>query len=219
MDRYQCAQRRRALTSAPPLQRAALVVSECQRGILDPELSILPGLAEQAASRAIVPAIASLATAFRGIGRPVVHCTIAHRPDLAGVLPNSLLGAMTRKHRRMLAGTADVDVAPEIAPLPGDFVSCRATGITAFYGTDLDAILRLQMVDTLVIAGVSTNIALPGLAVEAVNRGYRVVLAEDATAGVSSHTHQFMVEHVLSVVTTVTSTSALLRQVAEIAGT
>jgi len=202
------------VTTLPTLGKAALVVSECQRGILDPDISMLSGLAEQASARHIVIHIARLARAFREVQRPVVYCTIAHRPDLAGVLANSLLGAMTRKHPRMLAGTADVEVPEPIEPQNGDFVSCRTTGITAFYGTDLDAILRLQMIDTLVVCGVSTNIALPGLAFEAVNRGYQVLLAEDATAGVSADTHVFMVEHVLRAVSSVTSSGALLDQLA-----
>lgn len=207
------------MTTPRTLGRAALIVSECQRGILDPDISMLPGLAEQASKRHIVAHIARLAQAFRDVQQPVVYCTIAHRPDLAGVLANSLLGAMTRKHPRMLAGTTDVEVPEPIRPKHDDFVSCRTTGITAFYGTDLDAMLRLQMIDTLVVCGVSTNIALPGLAIEAVNRGYQVLLAEDATAGVSADTHVFMVEHVLRAVSVVSSTGALLDQLANGCGT
>ncbi|HEX3566477.1 MAG TPA: cysteine hydrolase [Acidimicrobiales bacterium] len=185
---------------APDLsvERTALVISECQRGILDPELTIVPSLAQQAAARGTVARIAVLAAAFRRADRPVVYCTIAHRPDFAGVLPNSLLGSMTLKHRRMVVGTDDVDVPVPIAPQPTDFVSSRATGITAFYGTDLDATLRLQSITTVVICGVSTDIALPGMALEAVNRGYRVVMAEDATAGTSAASHAFMTTNVLA---------------------
>jgi nicotinamidase-related amidase len=178
--------------------RTALVISECQRGILDRELTIVPSLAEQAAGRDTVARIAVLAAAFRRASRPVVYCTIAYRPDFAGVLPNSLLGSMTLKHRRMVVGTADVDVPVPIAPQPTDFVSSRATGVTAFYGTDLDAILRLQAISTVVICGVSTDIALPGMALDAVNRGYQVVMAEDATAGTSAGSHAFMTTNVLA---------------------
>jgi nicotinamidase-related amidase len=67
-------------------QFAALVISECQRGILDPAVSVTPGLAAQAAERGIVARIAELADAFPAAGLPVVHCHIAHRPDLAGAI-------------------------------------------------------------------------------------------------------------------------------------
>ena len=86
-------------------QSAALVISECQMGILDPAASATPALAAQAAERGIVARIAELARAFRAAGLPVVHCHIAHRPDLAGVKPNSLLGALAIKNRTLIAGT------------------------------------------------------------------------------------------------------------------
>ncbi|RHW28592.1 cysteine hydrolase [Nocardioides immobilis] len=185
-------------TTPSPYYAPALVISECQIGILDAERSVSSGLAEQAAERSIVGRIAELAELFRERGLPVVHCIIEHRPDQAGMLRNSYLGTMALRSRSMTAGTPDVEIPAVLGPLPGDFVSSRATGLTAFYGTDLDATLRLNRVRTLVLAGVSTNVALPGLALEAVNRGYDVVLAEDCTAGSSAEAHEFFVRNQLT---------------------
>ena len=50
-------------------------------------------------------------------------------------------------------------------------------------GTDLDAILRNLGVSTIVAVGVSLNIAIPNLVMDAVNKGCRVVLPRDAVAG------------------------------------
>src|ERR1700733_6089107 len=86
---------------------AALVIGECQAGILDPAASVTPALAAQAAERGIVARIAELAGASRPAGLPVVPRHIAPRPDLAGVSPNSLLGALTIKNRTLIAGTPD----------------------------------------------------------------------------------------------------------------
>jgi nicotinamidase-related amidase len=134
----------------------------------------------------------------------VVHCIIAHRADQKGMLPNSYLGKLALRHGLMVEGTPDVEIPAELGPEPSDLVSSRATGLTAFYGTDLDAMLRLQRVQTLVLAGISTNVALPGLALEAVNRGYDVVLAEDCTAGTTAEHHNYMVQNMLAVLTRVT---------------
>src|ERR1700733_6383177 len=127
-------------------QSAALVISECQAGILDPAASVTPALAAQAAERGIVTRIAELAKGVRAAGLPVVHCHIAHRPDLAGIKANSLPGALAMKNRTLIAGTPDALPPPELAPHPGDHVSSRATGLTAFSGIDLDATLRLRNV-------------------------------------------------------------------------
>ncbi len=193
----------------------ALVISECQAGILDPALSRTPAIAAQAARRGIVTRIGELASAFRAAGLPVVHCHIGHRPDMAGVRPNSLLGAMSLKHRTLIAGTPDTLPPPELAPQPGDHVSSRATGITAFYGTDLDATLRLRSVETIVLTGVSTDVAIPGLALEAVNRGYYVRIPADCVAGTSDQSYEFMMGGLLPMLARITDAAAVLASLAE----
>ncbi len=199
------------------LQSAALVISECQMGILDPAASVAPALAAQAAERGIVARIAELAGAFRAAGLPVVHCHIAHRPDLAGVRPNSLPGALAIKHRTLIAGTTDTLPPPELTPRPGDHVSTRATGLTAFYGTDLDATLRLRNVETIVLTGVSTDVAIPGLALEAVNRGYYVRIPADCVAGTSARSHECMMGGLLPAIARVIDAAAVLASLAQLA--
>jgi nicotinamidase-related amidase len=199
------------------LQAAALVISECQLGILDPASSVTPTLAAQAAERGIVPRIAELAAAFRAAGLPVVHCHIAHRPDLAGIRPNSLLGALAIKNRTLIAGTPDTLPPAELAPQPADHVSRRATGLTAFYGTDLDATLRLRSVETVVLTGVSTDVAIPGFALEAVNRGYYVLIPADCVAGTSATSQEFMMGGLLPAIARITDSATLLAGLAELA--
>jgi nicotinamidase-related amidase len=199
------------------LQAAALVISECQAGILDPAASTTPTLAAQAAERDIVARIAELATAFRAAGRPVVHCHIEHRADMAGVKRNSLLGALAIKNHSLVAGTPDTLPPPPLAPQPEDHVSRRATGITAFYGTDLDAALRLRDVETIVLTGVSTDAAVPGLAIEAVNRGYYAEIPADCVAGTSPASYDFMMGGLLPVVARITDSAAVLAGLAELA--
>jgi nicotinamidase-related amidase len=198
-------------------QSAALVISECQAGILDPAASATPALAAQAAERGIVARIAELARAFRAAGLPVVHCLIEHRQDLAGIKPNSLLGALAIKNRTLIAGTPATLPPPELAPQPGDHVSSRATGITAFYGTDLDATLRLRSVETIVLTGVSTDVAIPGLALEAVNRGYYVRIPADCVAGTSDDSYEFMMGGLLPAIARITDAAAVLAELAELA--
>jgi nicotinamidase-related amidase len=59
----------------------------------------------------------------------------------------------------------------------------RLSGVSPFAGTALDVVLRNVGVRTVVATGVSVNLAVLGLAIEAVNLGYRVVVATDAVAG------------------------------------
>jgi len=53
--------------------------------------------------------------------------------------------------------------------------------VSAFYGTDLDLILRANQIETLILAGVATNNAVELTAREAHDRDYRVQVMKDAT--------------------------------------
>jgi len=196
-------------------KRAALVVNEVQNAIANPSYIDTP-LAGQVSERGIVARINTLAETFRQAGAPVIFAVIAARTaDFAGFRVNCALAAGIRRKGHLVAGTANAAIHDDLVVEPSDIVSSRAHGMAPFTGTTLDATLRGYGVDTVVLCGVSTNIALPGAATEAVALGYNVVLAEDCTAGATPETHQMQVSMHLPLLATVTdaaSVTAALRE-------
>ena len=93
---------------------------------------------------------------------------------------------------------------------PTDFVLPRLHGLSALGGTSLDAILRNMGVTTIVGTGVSVNVALLGLTFDAVNLGYQLVLARDATAGVDDEYVDAVYANTLALLATVTTTVDVL---------
>jgi len=186
-------------------EHAALVVCECQRGVLDRSMAIFPGLAEQAEARGMLGNIDRLARAFRTAGLPVVHVHVAHRPDFGGVVANSMITARSLKLGSMRAGTAEVEPMEGAVPEPSDYVSLRQSGLGMWYGTNLDVTLRSLRIETIVLSGVSTNLALFAGAIGAVDRGYKAVLPEDATAGASPDLHDWMIANALPLLATISS--------------
>ena len=77
-------------------------------------------------------------------------------------------------------------------------------------GTDLDPVLRNLGVTTVVVAGVSVNIAITNLVMDAVNRGYQVVLPRDAVAGVPADYADAVIDNTLSLLATVTTTDDVI---------
>lgn len=198
-----------AVRGLEPGTRAALVVNEVQNAIANPSYIDTP-LAGQVAERGIVPRINTLAAAFRQVGAPVIFCVIAARTaDFAGFRVNCALAAGIRRKGHLVAGTANAAVHDDLVVGPSDIVSSRAHGMAPFTGTTLDATLRGYGIDTVVLSGVSTNIALPGAATEAVALGYNVVLAEDCSAGATPETHQMQITMHLPLLATVTDAASI----------
>jgi nicotinamidase-related amidase len=197
-----------------PGKRAALVVNEMQNAIANPAYDDTP-LAGQVAKRGIVERINTLTAAFRAVGAPVIFCTIAARtPDWAGFQVNCALAARIARKGKLVAGTDNAAIHDDLIVEPSDIVCARAHGMAPFTGTTLDATLRGYGIDTVVLSGVSTNIALPGAATEAVALGYSVVLVEDCTAGATPETHQMQITEHLPLLATITNAESVLASLA-----
>jgi nicotinamidase-related amidase len=181
-----------------------------QNAIANPAYIDTP-LAGQVAARGIVARINTLTAAFRAAGAPVIFCTIAARtPDWGGFRVNCALAATIRRKGHLVAGTDNAAVHDDLVVEPSDIVNQRAHGMAPFTGTTLDATLRGYGIDTVVLSGVSTNIALPGAATEAVGLGYNVVLVEDCAAGATPETHQMQITMHLRLLATITGAEPVI---------
>ena len=191
-------------------QRCAVLTMEIQRGVVG-DLSAFPQLVEAARQVGVVPNTAKLLAGARSHGIPVIHCTAEFRADRAGSMVNSpLIAAMVRNPDHLLVGTPPTELIHELGPEPADLVSARLHGVSPFTGTSLDSWLRSLGVDTVVATGVSVNLGVLGLAIEAVNLGYRVVVPRDAVAGVPPEYADAVLDNTFPLVTTLTTVDELL---------
>jgi len=72
--------------------------------------------------------------------------------------------------------------------------------VSGFSGTELDRLLRIHDISTLMIAGIVTNFAAEGTARGASDRGYRVVVLADCCESVTDEWHAFAVTQILPVI-------------------
>ncbi|MFC4584504.1 isochorismatase family cysteine hydrolase [Sphaerisporangium corydalis] len=189
--------------------RTGVLVMEMQRGVVG-DLSKFPDLVEACAGNSVVPNLQALLASARAAKVPVVHCTAAFRADRAGThAANSpFITALLKDPAHMLEGTGAVEVLPELWD-PGDLESRRGHGFSPFTGTSLDMLLRSLGVSTVVATGVSLNLGIPGLTLEAVNLGYRVAVVTDAVAGFPADYATAVLTHTLSLLATRLTTKTL----------
>jgi nicotinamidase-related amidase len=198
------------LTELAAPGRCAVLTMEIQRGVVG-DLTSFPQLAEEASQVGVVPNTAKLLRAARSTGVPVVHCTAEFRADRAGSTVNcQLIAAMVRNPDHLLAGTPATELIPDLGPEPQDLVSPRLHGVSPFTGTSLDTWLRSLGVGTVVATGVSVNLGVLGLAIEAVNLGYQVVVPRDAVAGLPRAYADAVLDNTFPLISTLTTVDELL---------
>ncbi len=145
-----------------------------------------------------------------GYGVPVIHCTAESLPDRLGSNTNARLFGVARK-RGMdnRPGSDSVRPVSELGPFDTDIVLPRLHGLSPLTGSSLDSLLRNSGITTLIVMGVSLNIAIPNLVFDAVNRSYSVVLVSDAVAGVPLEYGAQVIEHTLSLLCTIASSGEI----------
>jgi len=182
---------------------AAVLVMECQEGIVGG--AGFGALGEAVQRHGTIGHIARVLAAARAVKVPIFYLTVARRADSGGGVSNCLLLALGRKGEPLLPGSARQGVVSALAPSPDDYVLTRLHGITPFHAGELDQLLRNLGVRTVVATGVSVNVGITGLTIEAVNCGYQVVIPRQAVTGTPDEYVEAVLTHTLRLLATITS--------------
>ena len=132
-------------------------------------------------ARAMVPRLNRLLDVCRAHKIPVIYIRhVIRGGDIdAGRLADH--HAAIRNNKAIIAGTPNVEIYEGLKPHPGDLVVAKPR-YSAFYGTDLEAILRSKSIDTLIVSGTVTSVCCDSTARDAFSRDYKVIFLSDGTA-------------------------------------
>lgn len=190
--------------------KVALLLSEVQRNVIG-DLTDAP-LAQVAKQVGVTPAAARLAKIARAHGAPVIHCLAKTGPGRFGTNSNARLfkGAGRRAPDAPPHDPAHDAPCPEVYE-DGDILSPREHGLNPMADTTLDHRMRNEGIRTIIAAGVSLNVAIVNMTMDAVNAGYQVIIARDAVSGYPIEYH----EHVLNNTLSLLATLATVDEIAE----
>jgi maleamate amidohydrolase len=154
-------------------RRPALLVVDMSRGFTD---AASPLACEVAGA---LDAIATLLDRARRVGVSVTFTTVAYdKPDLATAA--AFLDKVPAL-RMLEAGSPWVEIDPRIAPTASEPVLTKLFA-SAFFGTELAAILKADAIDSLLVTGASTSGCVRATVIDALQHGFRPVVAREAVA-------------------------------------
>ena len=82
-------------------------------------------------------------------------------------------------------------------PLPGEFVPTGRTGGSAFSGSNLDVYLRVNLIDTILIAGFALHVCVESTLRAGHDLGYDCLVVTDATAAFSAEQRAHVFDNVV----------------------
>ena len=160
----------------------ALIVVDMQRGFMSPEGTLYCG----DAARQIIPHVRRLAEQEAAAGGLIIFTADTHAPDDAEF-------AMFPPH--CVAGTAEVEIIPELAGLAARHHILPKRRYSAFFETDLAQRLADFRPDKLVVVGDCTDICVMHTVADARNRDYPVEVPAAAVASFDPEAHAWALRH------------------------
>jgi nicotinamidase-related amidase len=168
--------------------RTAVVAVDFQPDIMGADGAFAPLFHAEVERTGLIPLAARLLDGARAAGVRIVYSRAAFQPGYTDLVANLPLFANVAAAECLVDGTPAAAVMDAVAPHTGDVVLAHPR-VSCFHGTPLDLVLRGAGIDTVVLAGVATNLAVESTARAGADLGYRVLVVPDACSTTSESTH------------------------------
>src|SRR5829696_1635758 len=133
---------------------------------------------ESSAGREMIDDLNRLIAACREKRIPVIFTAHSHRPDGTDLGAVRHIHPLTAEGKALKGGTEGVALYPKLDVANTDYVIGKRR-YSAFFATDLELLLRNLGVDTVIIAGVATNVCCESTTRDAYFRDFKVIFLED----------------------------------------
>lgn len=158
---------------------------------------------------ALLTRTAGLLSVARAAGVRVIYVVVGFRPGFPEISPHNLtFGQIKQSGRFALPPPPEQSVHPALAPQEGDVVVVKHR-VNAFFGTDLDMILRSNGLDTLLLSGIATSGVVLSTLRHAADADYRAVVVEDCCADRDPEVHACLIQRVFPRQATITTAAEL----------
>lgn len=199
----------RAQRLDPP--RTALLLFDFLRGHAEKDAGARARFAPVIANAALL-----LETA-RAAGAMIAYANADHRAD-RGTSARTLRDTDNRLRPLkpgdpdaplLTGGTPESEVVAALAPRPEDFVVPKHRW-SAFHGTHLDLALRTRRVDTIILAGGSTDVGIASTAFAARDFDYNLIVASDACTSPEQDNHDQLMRRMFPRMARVRNTAQII---------
>lgn len=186
----------------------ALVAVDMHQGHLDPEIARI--LVPENERKSVLTNSKRLIEIARQYKIPIIHVIVSRRPienrhrlHSFAEPARAVNMRLAPEERSWMGKTEPVEgwwlpkIMPDVSPGPDDYVINNKKAYSAYYGTDLEHLLRTLKIDTVVIIGINTNTCDLCTSFETVNLGFKLIVISDCVASAYGHDlHVFALQNI-----------------------
>lgn len=190
--------------------RSALIIQDMQNDVvMEGGAFASSGSPAHCREQGAIGHAAQLAARARALGMPVIHVWFVRRADAGDMTLNAPLFEGAVEANALVEGTWGAEPVSGLEALPGDYV-VKKNRMSAWEGTQLETILKATGRDILIETGAWTNMSIEHTARTGADKGYVMVIPEDACSTMNADWHRASINYALQNVSLVTTTAEVI---------
>ena len=190
--------------------RCALIIQDMQNDVvMEGGAFASSGSPAHARQQNVIENIRRLAEACRQRGVMVIHVWFIVEPGAPGLTLNAPLFEALQESNGLVRGSWGAAPVPGLEPKAGDFV-VEKMRMSAWEGTRLETFLKSGGRDVIINTGAWTNMSVEHTARTGADKGYLIVLPEDACSTMNAEWHNAAINYALQNVSAVTKTTDVI---------
>ncbi len=191
--------------------KSVLIIQDMQNDVMMPGGAFAhTGSPEHAAKQNVVANIARLAQAARQAGVLVIHVWLVCEPGHPAMGENAPLLKGLKEHNALVRGTWGVAPVPGLEPQQGDLIVEKMT-MSAWESGRLENYIKGAGRTTIINTGSWTNMSVEHTARTGADKGYTIIVPENACSTMNDDWHKAAVNFALSEVSTVSDVDSVIR--------
>ena len=136
----------------------------------------------------------------------IIYVVAQFRPGHPEASPNNRFNTYNKAQGRLVEGTESSQIRNEIKPLSDEIVVTKRR-INAFFGTDLDGILRANGIESIVLTGIATRGVILSSARYAGDADYNILILRDCVGDPDPELHAVLMDKVFPMQAVVSTAS------------
>lgn len=203
-----------ANTGGSPLRidgrKSVLIIQDMQNDVMiDGGAFAETGSPQHAKDQNVVSNIARLADACRRSGVLIIHVWLVCEPGHPAMSQNSPLMKGLKESNALVRGTWGVQPVAGLEPKQGDLIVEKMT-MSAWESGRLENYVRGAGRDTIINTGAWTNMSVEHTARTGADKGYNIIVPEDACSTMNAEWHNAATQFALQQVSDVTNVDAVI---------
>ena len=189
----------------------AMIIQDMQQDVIADDGAFADsGSPDHARRQNVVENSQRLAAACRKRGITVIHVWFICEPGHPAMTSNAPLFEGVKSANALVRGSWGAAPVPGLEPATGDLVVEKMT-MSAWESSRLESYLRGAGIDTLINTGAWTNMSVEHTARTAADKGFRVLVPQDACSTMNDDWHRASIDYAMQNVAQVVNCSDLIK--------